>query len=101
MKQTKLRRKRVFRYAVLYFTLLIIFLALMIAPSLAGKFVASTINNILGDTNLVQPSGQEHNDTVSSQTGTGAESYSGALLTMSSASATASSTADSAKIRLF
>lgn len=89
-----------FRYAVLYFVLLVVFLALMIGPSIAGKYVASTIEDLLGSTGLVQPTGQDNNDTVSSQTGTGAASYSGALLTMSTASSSASSTAN-AKIRLF
>lgn len=100
LKQSKLRRKRVFRYAVLYFGLLILFLVLIVGPSLAGKYVPASLTDMLSSTKLVQPTGLDNNDTIgSTQTGTGAASYSGALDTMTSASATASSTA--AKIKLF
>ncbi|KAG6357958.1 hypothetical protein INS49_013841 [Diaporthe citri] len=101
LKQSKLRRKRVFRYALLYFLLLILFLVLMVGPSLAGKYVPSSVFSMLDSTNLVQPTDQDKNNTVGeTETGTGAASYTGALLTMT-ASASASSTGDAAKIRLF
>lgn len=91
-----------FRYAVLYFFLLVVFLALMIGPSVAGKYIPSSLTSSLSSTGLIQPTGLSNNDTIgSSQTGTGAASYSGALLTMTSASASASSTDSAAKIRLF
>ncbi|KAJ4387933.1 1,3-beta-D-glucan synthase [Gnomoniopsis smithogilvyi] len=101
LKQSKLRRKRVFRYAVLYFALLLLFLILIVGPSLAGKYVPSSVTSSLSSLNLVQPTGQDNNDTIgNTQTGTGAASYSGALQTMTTASASSSSTA-AAKIRLF
>lgn len=90
-----------FRYAVLYFALLLLFLILIVGPSLAGKYVPSSVTDSLSSLNLVQPTGQDNNDTIgNTQTGTGAASYSGALQTMTTASASSSSTA-AAKIRLF
>lgn len=101
LKQSKLRRKRVFRYAVLYFSLLILFLILIVGPSLAGKWVPPQVAQMLSSTSLVQPTNLENNDTIgSTATGTGAASYSGALQTMTSASASSVSTSG-AKIRLF
>lgn len=91
-----------FRYAVLYFALLILFLVLIVGPSLAGKYVPASITGMLDSTNLqlVQPTNLDNNDTIgATQTGTGAADYTGALQTMeASASATASA---AAKIRLF
>lgn len=92
-----------FRYALLYFTLLIIFIVLFVGPSIAGRFISieDTLGSMLDSTGLLQPTGQDNNDTIGeTQTGTGAASYSGALETMS-ASASASSTSNSGKIRLF
>lgn len=90
-----------FRYAVLYFTLLILFLVLFVGPSIAGKYVPDSVFDMLSSTNLVQPTGQDNNNTIGeTETGTGAASYSGALLTMTSASSSATGTAN-AKIRLF
>ena len=76
---------------------------LMVGPSLAGKYVPSSVFSMLDSTNLVQPTGQDNNNTIGeTETGTGAASYTGALLTMSgSGTASASSTGDAAKIRLF
>lgn len=89
-----------FRYAVLYFSMLILFVVLTVGPSLAGKYVPSSIGDMFSGLGLVQPTGQDNNDTIGdTQTGTGAASYTGALQTM--ASATASTTAAAAKIRLF
>ncbi|KAF6812527.1 1,3-beta-glucan synthase component [Colletotrichum sojae] len=98
MKQSKLRRKRVFRYAVLYFTLFIVFMALMIGPAVAGDKIP--INSILGsftsgDMYLVQPARGllENNNTKNdTETGTGAQS---------NARATASSTRGADRVRLF
>jgi len=91
MKQSKLRKRRVWRYAILYFVMLIIFLALIVGPIVAGKQLISSslINSI--PLNLYQPTGQNNNDTRNAtMTGTGL--ISGAAAT--SASATA-------KVRLF
>ncbi|MBE3044204.1 hypothetical protein IMZ48_16865, partial [Candidatus Bathyarchaeota archaeon] len=65
MKQTKLRRKRVFRYAVLYFFLVIIFLGLLIAPAVVGpKLPDGIFPAVLDDFALVQPTGQDNNNTL-------------------------------------
>lgn len=70
MKQTKLRRKRVFRYAVLYFTLLIIFLGLIVAPTVAGPNLGEDVfPSVLTDMKLVQKNKQENNDTTTEPTG--------------------------------
>jgi len=92
MKQSKLRKRRVWRYAVIYFVLFVVFLALLIGPLIVGKklLTASLISKI--PKNLYQPTGQDNNDTLGyNQTGTGCK-------TCSSASATSSATA---KVRLF
>lgn len=78
MKQTKLRRRRVFRYAVLYFVLLIVFLALMVGPGVAGKYIPSSMFNMLDSTDLVQPTGLNNDDTRGRlETGTKMPGYSG------------------------
>ncbi|SPO05075.1 probable 1,3-beta-D-glucan synthase subunit [Cephalotrichum gorgonifer] len=70
MKQTKLRRKRVFRYAVLYFLLLAVFLGLIIAPTIVGpKLPKSAFPSALDDYKLVQPINQNNNDTTAEPTG--------------------------------
>lgn len=80
MKQSKLRRRRVIRFAILYFVLLVVFLALLVGPAVAGKYLDSitkTVNGLMPDFNLVQPNGQNHDDTRSNTaTGTGAATYS-------------------------
>jgi len=54
-KQTKLRRKRVTRFSVLYFFLLIIFLALFVGPVIAKSFLYPTIKSINIPMKLMQP----------------------------------------------
>lgn len=102
MKQSKLRRRRVIRYAILYFVMLVVFVGLIVAPIVAGDKIPASITNDLSSTNLMQPVNQNNNDTEGhTQTGTGAPGYSGALATMTgSAAATASASGDS-KLRLF
>lgn len=61
------------RFAILYFVMLIIFLILIVGPGVAGGKLYKTNNlassgGILGS--LMQPSGQNNNDTISKQTGT-------------------------------
>ncbi|KAK9388508.1 1,3-beta-glucan synthase component-domain-containing protein [Lipomyces mesembrius] len=65
LKQTRLRKRMVRKYATLYFVLLIVFLALIIAPCVAGKYIPDTWASSLPSTfsGLVQPIGQNHNDT--------------------------------------
>jgi 1,3-beta-glucan synthase len=97
MKQSKLRRKRVFRYAILYFVMLIVFVGLIVGPLVAGKKIpASVINQLKGNDlmkDLLQPADQNNDDTKGrTQTGTGKPGYSGALRTMTTISATATAT---------
>ena len=66
MKQNKLRKRMVRKYATLYFGILILFLALVIAPAVAGKNLnlQSLINKLPPfASGLVQPTGQSNNDT--------------------------------------
>ena len=71
MKQTKLRRKRVIRYAILYFTLLVVFVALLVAPTVAGPSVGEGAfpATLTKDMRLVQPNNQNNNDTTEEETG--------------------------------
>lgn len=91
-----------FRYALLYFSLLILFLVLFVGPSLAGKYIGSTVSDMVNGamSGLVQPTGQNNNDTIgTTQTGTGAATYTGAGATTAAAASATESAA--AKIRLF
>lgn len=64
MKQTKLRRRRVIRFAILYFVLLAVFLAILVAPGVAGKNIdIAKMLPMLRDEGLLQPTGQHNNDT--------------------------------------
>jgi len=47
MKQSKLRRRRVIRFAVLYFVMLFVFLALMVAPSVLATYKIFVPDNLL------------------------------------------------------
>ncbi|KAF2500178.1 beta-1,3-glucan synthase-like protein [Lophium mytilinum] len=67
LKQSKLRKRRVIRYSILYFFLLIVFVALIVGPIVAGKFL-TTLPTIPMD--LLQPTGLNNNDTSGSHTGT-------------------------------
>ena len=107
-KQSKLRRKRVVRYAALYFVMLVVFLALIVGPIVAGKKIPASAFDSLKSYHLVQPTGQDKDDTVgSSQTGTGATEYSGwgtrtrSSTSESEAAATTSAVSEAARIRLF
>jgi 1,3-beta-glucan synthase len=66
MKQNKLRKRMVRKYAALYFAVLFFFLILIIAPAVGGKKLnlTSLINNLPNfASGLVQPTGQNNNDT--------------------------------------
>ena len=90
MKQTKLRRRRVIRYAILYFVLLVVILALIIGPAVAGKYIPTFNLSLLSDNHLVQPTGLDNDDTRGrTPTGTGAIPYTGVLASAMSASAAA------------
>lgn len=89
MKQSKLRRKRVFRYAILYFVMLVVFVGLIVGPVVAGKKIPSSVTGSLSDTFLVQPANQDFDDTIGrTETGVRAPGYTGAgLKTMTGTSA--------------
>lgn len=111
MKQSKLRRRRVVRYAILYFTLLVVFLALIVGPSVAGKSIPpATLTSIDKMLNipLVQPVGQDFNNTLDrNETGTAREGYASgtvsgtgkATKTKTSTSKRSEATDDSIKFR--
>ncbi|KAF2685605.1 glycosyltransferase family 48 protein [Lentithecium fluviatile CBS 122367] len=68
LKQTKLRRRRVIRYAILYFVLLVVFVAVMVGPVVAGKYVPSSLLTSI-PMDLLQPTGLNNNDTKTTTTG--------------------------------
>lgn len=72
LKQSKLRKRRVIRFSILYFTMLVLFLALIIGPIIAGKYTASishTLSKSFQSFPLFQPNGQNNNNTNSQITG--------------------------------
>lgn len=58
-----------FRFAVLYFILLIIFVALAVAPTVLGPSIGGSIPTDLAGFKLAQPTGQDNNDTTEEPTG--------------------------------
>lgn len=104
LKQSKLRRRRVIRYSILYFTLLVIFVGLMVGPSVAGsKIPLDSLEKLASDMalpGLFQPSGQNNNDTQNrTETGTAAASYSGVGVKATSTASDAESTDSSEKLK--
>lgn len=100
MKQSKLRKRRVWRFAVLYFVMLVVFLALVVGPIVAATNITQGTSSIFSTPKntlyLLQPVGLNNNDTQgTNQTGTGAP---GRAAGQTSA---ASSSAASGKVRLF
>lgn len=83
MKQSKLRRRRVVRYAILYFVLLVVFVALIAGPVVLKKVVFKTkdLQNFykqlqIGGMVLMQPNFLKNDNTqASSETGTANPSY--------------------------
>ena len=73
MKQSKLRKRRVIRYAILYFILLVVFVALIAGPIVAGNKISSLGASLSkiggGNLVLVQPVNLNNNDTTSAITG--------------------------------
>ena len=68
------------RYALLYFILLIIFVALIAGPIVAGRFLGKLPKIPM---QLLQPTGQNNNDTTNSQTGSALIGGSGPAATTS------------------
>ncbi|KAL6411619.1 1,3-beta-glucan synthase [Ilyonectria robusta] len=103
-KQSKLRQRRIIRWTIIYFVMLVLFLGLIIAPALAGKYLPSSVMTIFEDLaglHLLQPKGQDRNNTNGTQaTGTGMPGYTGAGFVSSTATGGSAATA-SGKIRLF
>lgn len=63
-REKKQRKARASRYAVLYFTLMILFIGMMIVPFVLGPMIPDLESMIPMDTHaLFQPSKQENNDT--------------------------------------
>lgn len=99
MKQSKLRRRRVWRYAVLYFTMLVIFIALLVGPILAGGTINTATSSLAKDIpmKLLQPiwtNGTNNN--------TGPDYYQNGSSVLSGAAATDGTAAATAKlVRLF
>jgi 1,3-beta-glucan synthase len=97
MKQSKLRKRRVWRYAVLYFVMLVIFLALIAGPIIASPEITKATKSLSIPQYLLQPVGLDNNDTQgTTQTGTGAPGRAGSTAAVSSGSSAAT-----AKVRLF
>jgi len=67
LKQSKLRKRRVIRFSILYFVMLVIFIVLIAGPLIARRFL-SGLPSVPMD--LLQPTGLDNNDTSSSETGT-------------------------------
>ncbi|KKK27258.1 1,3-beta-glucan synthase component GLS2 [Aspergillus rambellii] len=68
IKQSKLRKRRVVRFAILYFAMLVLFLVLLIAPLIARNMSIS-LPTIPMD--LMQPLDANNNDTTTDYTGAG------------------------------
>jgi 1,3-beta-glucan synthase len=108
LKQSKLRRRRVIRYAILYFVLLVVFLALIVGPIVAGKQIpSSTFKDV--PMNLMQPAHQNNDDTRGrTETGTKSPGYTGigtkywtTTIDVGTAAATSAASSAVAKLRLF
>lgn len=98
LKQTKLRKRRVIRYAILYFVLLVVFLALIVGPIVAGKQIKLDVSLPM---ELLQPTGYSNNDTSSTPTGKcitdPCPEYRGGVADDDSGSADASATEEAAR----
>jgi len=92
LKQTKLRKRRVVRFAILYFTLFVLFMVLLIAPAVIGNLglLDSTFEGLYGNKfmYLMQPSNWNNNDTTSSKTGSGLPNQAAQTAARESASST-------------
>lgn len=70
LKQSKLRRRRVIRYAILYFTMFILFIVLIVGPIMASKYAKGLGKILPSSLDLMQPTGLHNNDTSDKVTGT-------------------------------
>ncbi|CAJ2508838.1 Uu.00g138640.m01.CDS01 [Anthostomella pinea] len=104
MKQSKLRRRRVVRFAILYFSLLVLFIALIVGPVVAGKQIPASLTSSISDSlplPLFQPAHQDNDNTRGrNETGTGSAGYSGpGLASMTTASGAKSTDTSDTKFR--
>lgn len=77
IKQSRLRKRRVIRFAVLYFILLISFVLLFFGPIIVANYVnLGTLGKSI-PLDLMQPTGQDNNDTFSSVTGSALGNFGG------------------------
>ena len=86
LKQSKLRKRRVVRYAILYFLMFFLFLILMVGPAIAGKYVGSSVTSGLDNSGilyLLQPTDWNNNDTTNKHTGTATQKAGGGAATSS------------------
>lgn len=91
LKQSRLRKRRVIRYAILYFIMLIVFLVLFVGPVIARHYIHG-LSSI--PYNLLQPTGQDNNDTLSFQTGSALIGGGGSSSNPTSAAAAPAATSD-------
>lgn len=75
LKQTKLRKRRVVRYAILYFCMFVLFFALIVGPAIAAKYgVFNGVGDPASSLHLLQPTNWYNNDTRGrTPTGAGAD----------------------------
>lgn len=109
LKQSKLRRRRVIRFAILCYTMLVLFLALVIGPAVVGQSMDIDIEGMMPQGlpfRLIQPKDLDNDNTngTTMLTGTGADDYTGylhqSMLSASRASAEAEDRPTD-RIRLF
>jgi 1,3-beta-glucan synthase len=99
MKQSKLRRRRVLRYSILYFVMLVVFVGLMVGPVVGGSRIPTDqLEKMVGRIQLLeglfQPPKQDNDDTdLTKQTGTGRDNYDGVLASQIEASRSAAASA--------
>lgn len=102
MKYSRLRRRRITRYAVIYFLMLLLTVGLILGTMLAGKYIPNSINDIFSDLagfRLLQPDDLHNNNTNGTQqTGTGMPGYTGVGRHSTTSGST---TAVESKIKLF
>lgn len=74
LKQSKLRKRRVIRFAILYFSLLVLFLVLLVVPLVARKYKSALglsedpLASVAGG-GLLQPIDKDNNNTIKGYTG--------------------------------
>lgn len=102
MKQSKLRRRRVIRFAIMYYVMFVVFIALIVGPAVAGKMFKKSGNPLESslsslDFRLIQPNYQDNKNTNgTSQTGTGNPDYTGVYK-----ASTSGGSGSTGKVRLF